>query len=293
MAAHLLTLNLASAGPLVCLWLRRRKHPDWELRDRVGQRIAWWSVWSFVLGMLLGAGLLLPDNPQLRAALARFPAKAHWYAAAELAFSLVCLVCYAAVWRRARQWPRLHGLLGLLSVTNLLYHFPPLMVVLGKLAKNAQWISESTMIDRQLFVELMLSGEVLALSMHYIVASFAVAAVAVLWLSACAKPQAADCGLANKRLAARSAQLTIICTLLQLPVGIWVLMTLPAGSRHALMGGDMLNSVYFVGGIAATFVLLQQLMAISLGEISSPMARRAVGLLGLVVLLMCATLRGL
>ena len=57
LAVHLVTLNLASAGPMVCLWLRRRKHPDYELRDRVGQRLAWWSVWAFVVGMLLGGAI--------------------------------------------------------------------------------------------------------------------------------------------------------------------------------------------------------------------------------------------
>ncbi len=286
MAVHLLALNLASAGPIVCLWLRRRRHPDHELRDRVGQRLAWWSVWALVLGMLLGGVLMLPDNPQQRAALARFPAKAYWNAAAELVFSLVCMVGYAAVWHRARQRPLLHGLMAILTATNLLYHFPPLMVVLGKLTKNAHWVGEAV-IERKLFIQLMLRREVLALSMHFIVASFAVALAAVLWLSVREGKK-----VGNRRLAAWAALLTTLCTMMQLPIGVWVLMILSASSRRDLMGGDVLGTVCFMGGIVATLLLLQQLIAISLGNFGRPIVRRVVGLLGLVVLLMVATLRG-
>ena len=176
------------------------------------------------------------------------------------------------------------------------------MGMLGKLAKNAEWVNEGV-IERKLFVQLMLRGEVLSLSMHFIVASFAVAVATVLWLSVYSQPQKRHCSdtssadvqataEAGRRLATRAALLTAFFTILQLPIGIWVLVTLPASSRQAMMGSDWLASLYFMGGIATVIVLLQQLMAICWGDFNRSTAWRTVGLLGVVVLLMTATLRG-
>ena len=102
LAVHLLAMNLASAGPVVCIWLRWGGN---ELNDSLGRQLAWWSIVALVLGMVTG-GLLIVTTPGdgLWNALARFPANAYWFAAAELVFSLVCLVAISGGWQVLNKW---------------------------------------------------------------------------------------------------------------------------------------------------------------------------------------------
>ncbi len=313
LAMHLLAFNLAAAGPLVCIWLGRGKHAINPWRNRVGGWLAWLSCGAMVAGMLLGGLLLLPGNNPLYAALSRFPAKTYWYAAIELAFSLACLLAYAATWQwRGRQRPLarlLHSLLGLLAVTNLLYHFPPLMVVIAKISANPHWATEvvaSGPIEHKAFLKLMLRGEVLALSTHFVVAALVVATLAALWLLARSLPQAPGklppkkvpheepqaVDLDRQQLAGRIALLAITGTLLQIPVGIWILTTLPPASLQAGLGGNIVASLCFAGGFMAALALVQQLLPIAQGDFNRPAAKRAVWLLGVTVVMMIVTLRG-
>jgi hypothetical protein len=301
---HLLSLNLASAGPVVCMWLGRGKRADNFWRDSTGRQLAWASCGAMVVGMLLGGLLLLPSNPRLYSALARFPARTYWYAGIELAFSLACLLAYAATWQWRGRHRLLHGLLGLLTVTNLLYHFPPLMVVIAKLSANALWATEvvaSGPIDHQAFLKLILRGEVLALSMHFMVASLVVAAMVTVWLLGISlaknpgdipdrEPQPTD--LDRQKLVGRAALMAILGTLAQIPVGIWILTTLPPASRQAVLGGHAMASLCFAVGIMTSLALVQQLLSIAQGEFNHPIARRSVWLLGVTVVLMIVTLRG-
>ena len=308
---HLLTLNLASAGPIICIWLGYGKHANNPWSDQVGKQLAWASLAALLVGMLLGGLLWLPENRTLHAAISRFPTRTYWYAAAELIFSMVLLYAYATTWNwrkdsRIRQ-RFLHGLLAMMTVTNLFYHFPPLMVVIGKLATNAHWavgVVDNGPIDHQQFLKLMLRGEVLALSMHFIVASMVVSAVTYLWLLARSlkmldfipqdRPELTDMGPTNseqKYLARRAATMAILGTLLQIPIGIWVLTTISPVSRQAILGSNLPVSLCFGAGIMATLAFVHQLLLIAQGEFNRPAATRAAGLLGLVVLLMVATSR--
>ena len=221
-----------------------------------------------------------------------------------MAFSLTCLLIYAATWQWGKRRRLLHGLLGLLAVTNLLYHFPPLMVVIAKLSANAQWATEvvaSGPIGHKAFLNLILRGEVLALCAHFMVAALVVATIAVLWLLARSlaietgdtpneEPQPTDLG--RQQLAARVALLAILGTLLQIPVGIWILTTLPPASRQAVLGGDTIASLCFACGIMTAFALVQQLLPIAQGGYNRPAARRSAWLLGVIVVMMIVTLRG-
>lgn len=93
LAGHLLAMNLASAGPLVSVWLRWHGN---EWNNSLGRRLAWWSVSALVIGMVTG-GLLIVTTPGtgLWNSLGRLPASAYWFAAAVLMFSFVCLVAIA------------------------------------------------------------------------------------------------------------------------------------------------------------------------------------------------------
>jgi hypothetical protein len=331
LTGHLLAMNLASAGPLVCIWLRIHKRSitfrfdQTDLLDRMGQRLAWWSTWALLLGMALGGILLLPENGPLWDALGRFPAKTYWNGAGELVFSFACLLGFAATWRRLRERPILHGLLGLLSVANLLYHFPPLMIVLGKITADAGWTSEP-IIARKLFLQLMLRGEVLSLSIHYIMASCIVSAVVLLWLVVAqsageqrhanppladiaskgansmrraeagrgreaAAPERLSAGEASRRLASRAALFATVSVALQIPIGVWTLAMQPVQLRYALMGNNVTASLCFAGGLMASLALLQMLIATIQGEFHRNRILRIVVTTALVSLLMVLSLR--
>jgi len=228
----------------------------------------------------------------LWAALARFPSRALWFAAAELVFSLVCLLLYAGCWRALRQHRWWHASLALLSSSNLLYHFPPLMSVLGKLANDPTWAKPQTL-DRPTLLPLMMRDEIVALSTHFVLASFAIAAITVLWLSG-----QSNKGRSNEKfweqstlpLSRRAAWVALAVTAIQLPVGIWLLVSLPSSTRTSMMGDSAIASLAFVGALLMTFLLLQRLLTIAIGTVGPRDLRQACWILGMLVLLMTTTL---
>ncbi|MDZ4659153.1 MAG: hypothetical protein SH868_16395 [Bythopirellula sp.] len=283
LAVHLLAMNLASAGPVVCIWLRWGGN---ELNDSLGRQLAWWSIVALVLGMVTG-GLLIVTTPGdgLWNALARFPANAYWFAAAELVFSLVCLVAISGGWQVLNKWWL--AFLAVMTATNLLYHFPPMMAVIGQLATNGKWASEAV-IDRPVLLGLMGRGEVLALSFHFGLSSLAVAGIAVLQLLTRQQKQAAEAIASPARGA---AVIALVATLAQIPIGVWLLTSLPAASRTALMGTSSLASLTFLVALVTSLGLLQRLVTVALGETDHKNLRQVVSLLCGVVLLMTFSLR--
>ena len=112
-------MNLASVGPLACLWLEwrggragqqpemPRTSPDLPpLASRVAVRLASWTVISFLVGAALGLMLIWLawriDGGAFRA-LERIPRNAYTFAAMELVFSGLCLALYA--WLAKRKLP--------------------------------------------------------------------------------------------------------------------------------------------------------------------------------------------
>lgn len=286
MSAHLLATNLASAGPLVAAWLRVGGKTESDVRDRLGQRLAWLSVWALLTGVLTGTLLwFLPVSAGVQAAIARLPSSALWFAATELGFSFLCHLIYAWSWRALRNWRWSHASLALLSATNLLYHFPPLMSVLGKLAADAHW-STAKVLDRATLLPLMTRSEILALTLHFILASFAVAAIAGLWLLR-NEQQSADTSPAGQR----AACLALAASALQIPVGLWMLVALPARSQTALLGGNLVASLSFLAALLLTYFLLQKLLTVALGSVTKSEYQRVGWLLVLLVVCMTTTLR--
>ncbi len=290
MAIHLLAVNLASAGPLVCIWLHFRSRDD-TLRDQLGKSLAWSSLAALVVGIVSGGILVLvAPSEGIYEAIGRLPARAYWMAGTELVFSLVFLLIYAVCWKPLCRWRVLHALISLLGTSNLLYHFPPLMIVLGKLASTPTW-SKEAIIERPDFVKLMARGEVVSLTLHFCLASIAVAGVAALVLLARTAVEDSQQSSA-KKIARGSAVFALVASLLQLPIGVWVLVTLSGAERNTLTGGAPVASLMFVGGMLLTFVLLQRLVAVAMGDVEPGVLRRVGWLLVVLVLMMTATLRG-
>jgi len=261
LAIHLLAMNIASAGPLLGIWLARSQGGI-SLRDQIGRQVAWLSVWTLCLGMLTGGLLYLVRSPGLTIALERLPSRALWFAALELAFSFCCLLLYAGCWTALRQHRWWHASLALLSSSNLLYHFPPLMTVLAKVASDPNW-AKPALLDRAALLPLMAKSEVLAMTCHFVLASVAVAALAVLWLLSRAPDQPWE--QAAQPLARRAAWTALLVSLLQVPTGIWLLVTLPHPAQSAMLGTSPLASLAFLGSLLLTFLLLQRLLTIAIG----------------------------
>ncbi len=281
-------MNVASAGPLVCAWLHWRGKKSGQLSDQLGRSLAWWSVITLVIGMLSGGLLLLviPGNG-LSVALAKFPPSTYWFAGAELVFSLACMIAIAGGWRILNKW--WIALLAFATAANLLYHFPPLMAVMGHLAADEHWTTE-TIIDRPILLKLITRGEVLPLTVHFGLSALAVAGVAVLFLLTRLGEQT-ETAQEAKTIARGAALIALTATLLQVPIGVWLLSSLSAPARARLMGMDLWASLAFLVGLAASIVLMQRLLTVVLGETDRKNLRHIVAIVCGVVLLMTASLR--
>jgi hypothetical protein len=289
LALHLLAMNFAAAGPLAAVWLKNPGRSGAAAAARVARQ----SLAALGAGIVLGVPLLLLPNEPLRAALNRFPASTYWFAGAELAFSAICTLLLVSVLRGPRPRPVLAWLLAAASATNLLYHFPPLMAVIGKLAGDPGW-AEAAVIDHRTLLTLARRPEIVAMWMHFVLASVAVAAVAALLPGAAAGGEAPSLDAPGPLVAERGirglAGIALTASALQAPVGAWLLLAVGASTRDALLGGDLVASACFVGGVVAAIALLQALAAIALGDVTAARRRRTAWLLVAVAVLMSATL---
>lgn len=291
LSVHLLAMNLASAGPLVGIWLRGKANPG-ELRHETGRALAWLSIGALLLGIFLGTvQWFFARSSGLGDAIARLPERALWFAALELGFSLLCLLGCAWCWsaQNNRRW--LHAVFALLSSTNLLYHFPPLMSVLSRVATDATW-ARVEVLDRAALLPLMQRAEVVALTVHFALASIAVSAVVVLWRLSKVNADKFDWGNEVTPISRGAAWIALGATLTQVPVGVWLTVSLPKSELSAMMGSQMVASLSFFGALLLTFVLMQRLLTIAIGEVTPQALLRVAWVLALLVLLMTATLRG-
>ena len=72
-----------------------------------------------------------------------------------------------------------------------------------------------------------------------------------------------------------SARVALVATLLQLPVGVAVMLSVPNRLRDALLGEDLLAAVPFACGMLATLGLLHTLAAVALGDRDPRQVRRS------------------
>ena len=292
LAAHLLAMNVPSSAPLVCIWLHARGRRGDVAADTVGRQLALVSLWSLLAGTLLGAALIaflwaIGDGGYWHA-VQRFPIQAYGVAFAELAFTVACLAVYVFTWERWRVRPWLHALVAVLATTNLLYHFPPLMIALGNLASRPE-LAQEELITRPVFRGLLLRPDLLAQVLHFVVASAAVGGVALMLLAdrrRAAEDQAAAVG----GLIAAGGRIALAASLIQLAVGVWVLVQLPGASRWALLGDDWIAGGMFFLAVLAAFGMLYALAGVALGDTRTIAIRRAAVLMLLVVLFMTAAL---
>lgn len=317
-AAHLLAMNLAMAGPLLCVWLEWRgvRSSD-AVSCRLELALARWSVAAFVVGMALGGALLgwlwLAGAASYFAALQTLPADRLAFAGAELVFYLVCQGWYCRLARR--RWlavaaaesragsapPRrvLSRVLGLAAATNLMYHFPALFAMIAVIRARPELWDHT--LDRVLYRSLLLNPEILSRMAHVWLAGLATAGAVLMLLAArmggaavslraAAGPEdpPLEAGAAAQ-VAATGARVALAATLAQMPVGLWVLFELPGPAAAVLWDGDVPGLAMLAGGVALSMVLLQQLAGAAFGDVQAGGALRCCWTMGAVVLLMCGT----
>lgn len=289
LTAHLLAMNLATAGPLLAAVLQIAWHNDPGAR-RLTAELTRWSIAALLLGVLLGAGQAavawLDHGPYLLKAFELLPVRRYWFGAAEIVFSWFCLAWYVRRLKRvadndaplSRWWL----LLPIAAGTNLAYHFPPLFTILGV------YSTRPTSWDQPLsFVAALGDAEVLGHWLHFLIASCTVAGLALAWLSrrhVNAAPSCAGIALLGGRLA-------LGATVLQLISGLQLLAVVDDRARDALLGGELAATGGLAVALFATVALLHRLANLALVEFDQDEVLRAAMALFVVVLGMVSGLQ--
>lgn len=290
LALHLMCVNVAAAGPLVCLGLEIGEARGDALAGRTGRYLAHAAVVLFCLGMLLGLVLtwLIWDDA-FRGTLRVLPRRVA-FGVAELVFSLVLMAAHAVWWRRAKQpGPKqriLRCLLPFLSGTNLLYHFPFLFFVISDLAAGGN--AGTAPLD-SMFRQLIVTGPMLARFTHFSAAAFAFTGVVLigyaLRVARHGEPEDAA------RVASWGGWLGLVPTVAQLPAGIWLLSQLPRDAIGRLMGGHWLDALLFLSSLVLAFLLMHKLAAIATRDADRRTLVQAMCLMFVVIVLMTGVLR--
>jgi hypothetical protein len=291
LAIHLLAVNFAMAVPLVCIWLEWRESTrEDELAASLGRSLAQASIASLLFGVTLG-GLLLwwiwrQDLSAFYRTVGKLPTERWGFLIAEILFYVGCMAAYVGLWNRLRTRRLWHRLLAIVAATNLLYHFPPLFVMLSVVSSRPDLADLPY--DHQAYLRLWADAEVLSRVMHHWLASAAVAGTATALFAW--RMSRRDSTNDVRRLVAGGAKIALIASGLQVPVGIWVLAELPAMSRNALTGGDQIATTLFAASVFTALALLNSLANLSCGDVRRGHVAGALASLTLTVILMVSAL---
>lgn len=282
---HLVCVNAAAGAPILCVWLEWR---GGAVARGAAEYLARMGLTSLVVGGLVGiliGGLKWSVSYQ-NLWTGPLSYKMHW-AAGEILFSLVLAVVYWQLVRRPGGESKLarggRGLIALIHGTNLLYHFPVLFIVAGRM--HEQGLVVDTVVRGAEFRRLASQGETAALAVHVALASVAMAGIMLLGLAMKWQRigrEAADCDWA----AAWGGRWALAASLAQLPVGLWTLAMLPSGEQSRLMGSDTIGTALFAVSMLAVLWLLRELVAVSMGETAKGALIRSMTAMLVVVALM-------
>jgi hypothetical protein len=275
MGAHLLCVNVAAVGPLFCIAFEMRagRSPQGGA-DIVGKWLAYLCCKLLIIGILLGLVLVgikwLRGGAAFFSALERVPSNRLWWGAAELAFYLACVLTYAAFWQLLcvgrRRW--LHRALALAAATNLMYHFPPLFAVIHRLAAGD---GKTVAIDKAEFLRLTMQPEIVAVVAHHLIAGFAITGLVIMLRSRRLLDELGG-GMEDRQVELtgcirRAARTALVASLLQIPVGVWVLFAIPPQAREQVLGGsDLYATALFVFSMLAAMAALYALALVAVGE---------------------------
>jgi hypothetical protein len=293
-AAHLLCVNVASAGPLVAAFLDWLEGRGSRLAGEAGRYLATWSVLLLIPGGLLGlaSGAMLWNDDYERV-LSRLLSKLH-FGAWELLFSLILMIAQVLWWRarpNARGWQRgLRIFVAVLASTNLLYHFPTLFAVIETTTTSddvhGQPISASE------FRAIVGQSALLSRVTHFVLAALATCGIMLLGFALrLTRRKAPDADV--QQVAAWGGQIALVPTLLQLPVGFWLTASLSGWQQSAVMGKDAVATTLLFASVALAIWMMQSLAAISIGDAQRSRLVKAMVLMVAIVILMSGVLQRL
>lgn len=276
---HLIAVTVGAAGPLVNITYEWMESPREDVRYRLNNRLLRLAIVAWVAGGALGVLLgFLAWNDSLAGSLNRLSSKVH-YGVIEYFFTLLLMVGYL-VWRNRCPAPgRVHRavrcVVPLAAGSNSIYHFPVLFAVLSELQRRGLFDGDpiSAAEFRQ---QWLVQSMVWAKSIHVVIAGLAFCGLTLLMVSVRAgratdEPLQRTAALAGARL----ALLAVVCQVLS---GFWLVTTLDSGQQKVLLGGDLLTTSIFAGG-----VLLAYLWMHLLGQgIVTPLDRRRIGQIAVV-----------
>ncbi len=290
LAFHLLAVNLAGAGPLICLWFDWRELRGDAAAGPIGRTLARRSFEALIVGGVLGLALL--GVLWLRYPRAYFDGwravtvSRLWFLIPEYCFSLALMVVYWATWNGRHRWVWGHRLLNLIGSTNLLYHFPTQFVVIGLLCHQPALRDAPYK-----HLALVTQPEALAALAHHLLASLAVTGVWLMGSAARMARQSQDHSAAG-RLSAFGARLALAPTLAQIMVGLWYLWQLPQRMRAEMLGDQIATTTSFGAAVLCSLGLMHHLAGAAWGDIDRRQTVRAGVLLALTVGLMSAARHG-
>lgn len=283
---HHAMAGFASVGPLLVAGLRFRNGTSTLPHTPLLHSIAQATFAALVLAPLVGAaaGLVISGtNDGYLQMLSRFPARAYWMAGIELIFSMIVYGIWLATWRRWQTKPWRHGLLAAIGATNLLYHFPPLMIVQGSLADMPDLVAAAT-IDRPAFLTLMRTPEVFFKTVHFAGQGCLVTCAFVACLVSCATDYQN-----LHRFLRRVAAVAVAAIVVQMLSGIAILVLLPARDASAVTGGQAMPTLGLAVSAVLTLLLLRQWTQILLRPGFGQPVRQVAWTTGAIVLVMCFT----
>lgn len=294
LAAHLMCMNVAAGAPLVAVWLEWKDRRGDAIAPRAARYLAKCAAVALLAGSVLGLALgWLRWTPEYQTIWqVQLADKLRW-GIRELIVSLVTLLIYL-VWRRV-ELPTRFGFIGrscllLLTGTNLLYHFPPLLIVANKFADGAIPRSieiPGNIVTAQVFRQLMLLDETPALWIHFGLASIAMGGLVLLGLSL-RRLKSDEDPRGAKRIAAWGGWSAFIPTCLQLLVGLWLLVATPPDMQSQLTGSALGPTACLITSLVLVVWLLRELAEVTLGEPTRGGLIRAMIAMTLVIVLMTA-----
>jgi len=295
LAAHLMCMNVACGAPLVALWLEWKDRRGDAIAPQAARYLAAAAVIALLVGVVLGLVLgWLRWTPEYGEIWGVQLAGKLNMAIIELIVSGSLLIAYW-IWRSWAVLPSRFGYIGrsiilLLAGTNLLYHFPPILIVASKLADRgfpATVEIPAGVITPREFRRLIVVDEIPALTVHFGLSSVAMAGIMLLGL-ALRRQNSDEDPRGMKRIAAWGSWSALLATGLQLVVGLWLLVTTPPDLQVQLTGSAWLPTLCLVTSLLLVMWLLRELSNVALGEPTRGGMIRAMIAMTLVIVLMTA-----
>ena len=255
-----------------------------QLLERL-TRSSWHAFW---IGNLLGFGVAATQMVFVQRdygpAMQEFAYKMKW-GVAELVVFAVSLWFYVWGWQRLRSTRGRRGahiVIGLVAATNLLYHFPSLMLMFSRATAGRMVVGRP--VDAEVYRQIAFQGDILVATVHFWLASLVAGGVTLALLATDGASE--DTNAEHGRVGVWSASIALVAALLQLPVGFWLVAVLPDADQSQLLGNDLWALGLLLVAFFAALGLMHELASMAFGSCQRSSANRSAMKLIVVVLAM-------